>query len=110
MSELVYSPPTSDVQIKPRRRKVIYVWVALAAAVAFALALVYLGQYVRILELNYAVARHRREVEKAHDENIGLKAELYRRRSIGEIDVLAHDKLGMRAPAPEQLILVEETP
>ena len=109
MSELVYYPPTCDVQLRPRRRKVTYVWVALAAAVIIVLALVYLGQYVHILELNYAVARHRRDVERARDENLGLRAALYRRRSIAEVDIYAHTRLGMRAPAPGQLILVEET-
>ena len=110
MFDLSYDPPTTDVKLKTVRRRGVYVWAVGGAAVAGALALSYLWQYVEILELNYGVAHRQRELEKAYEENVALKADLYRRRSIGEIDVLARQKLGMHAPAAGQIIVVEEKP
>lgn len=108
MSDLYYRPPTIDVRVKPKKRRRIYFWVAAATLATLALAFLYLWQYVSILELNYEIARHQRELDEAYQEKVALKADLYHRRSMAEIDEIAHEKLGLRPPAPGQIVVVED--
>lgn len=72
------------------------------------MAFLYLWQYVSILELNYEVARHQRELDEAYQEKVSLKSDLYHRRSMAEIDEIAHETLGLRPPAPGQIVVVED--
>jgi cell division protein FtsL len=108
VSDLYYRPPTIDVSVKPKKRRRIYIWVAAATLAALALAFLYLWQYVSILELNYEIARRQRELDEAYQEKVALKADLYHRRSMAEIDEIAHEKLGLRPPAPGQIVVVED--
>jgi cell division protein FtsL len=106
VSDVDYRPPTLDVGFKPKKRRRIFFWGAAGALAA--LAFLYLWQYVTILELNYEVARCRRELDEAYQEKVALKADLYHRRSMAEIDEMAHEKLGLKPPAPGQIIVVED--
>jgi cell division protein FtsL len=108
VSDLYYRPPTVDIRLKPKKRRRIYFWVAAATFAALALAFLYLWQYVSILELNYEIARRQRELDEAYQEKVALKADLYHRRSMAEIDEIAHEKLGLRPPAPGQIVVVED--
>jgi hypothetical protein len=47
-------------------------------------------------------------LDEAYQEKVTLKANLYRRRSMAEIDEVAHEKLGLRPPAPGQVIIIED--
>ena len=107
----IYEPPRLDVQFRqPPKRRGKFTLGALAAAAAAALALFYLWQYVVILELNYDAARVKRELDRANQDRGSLKADFYRRRSLAEVDHIAHDGLNMGAPGPGQIIIVEDTP
>ena len=108
MSDVHYQPPTIDVRFKPGKRRRIYFWAAGATLLVLALAFLYLWQYVSILELNYEIAGRQRELDQAYQEKVALKADLYRRRSMAEIDEIAHEKLGLRPPAPGQIVVVED--
>jgi cell division protein FtsL len=103
-----YRPPTLDVAYRPKGRRRFYVWVVAGTCATLLLAFLYLWQYVSILELNYAVARLQRELDEAYQEKVTLKAELYQRRSMAEIDEIAHKRLGLRPPAPGQVVIVED--
>jgi hypothetical protein len=110
MYNLTYAPPSWDVVVKPRSRAR-RSWLAggaVAAVVVAALALVYLWQYAVILELNYDAARAKRELDKASQERALLRADLFRRRSMAEVDAVAHHELDMVAPAAGQIIILEE--
>jgi len=111
MPERIYSPPSVDVvtRSRPIRAKAVLTVVAAAFAAA-ALAVAYLGQYAAILELNYEIAREKRELDKIHQERVNLKTDLYRRRSLAEVDGFARRELGMHAPRAGQIVIVEETP
>ncbi|HUV86925.1 MAG TPA: septum formation initiator family protein [bacterium] len=108
MATVRYRPPTIDVARRPKRRRRFYVWAVVAISGLLLLAFLYLWQYVSILELNYEVARVKRELDEAYQEKVTLKADLYRRRSMAEIDEVAHEKLGLQPPAPGQVIIVED--
>jgi cell division protein FtsL len=108
VSDFYYRPPTIDVRFTPKKRRRIYLWAAGATLAVLALAFLYLWQYVSILELNYEVARHQRELDEAYQEKVSLKSDLYHRRSMAEIDEIAHEKLGLRPPAPGQIVVVED--
>ncbi len=110
MYKAFYEPPRFDVKLKPRPRGRRFLAPLAAAVAAAAFALLYLYQYVFILELNYDAARYKRDLDKAHQERATLKADLYRRRSLAEVDYFAHGALGMRAPGPGQIIVVEDRP
>ncbi len=97
-----------DVTYRPPRRRRLYLWGAGGICAGLVLAFLYLWQYVSILELNYAVARLHRELDETYQEKVSLKAELYQRRSMAEIDEIAHEKLGLRPPAPGQVVIVED--
>ncbi len=109
MFDLSYRPPSVDVKFRPRRsRRRLVLGLVAAAAAALLAAFAYLWQNVFILELNYKVVHGKRELDDAYQENVLLKAELYRRRSIAQLDAVAHDELGMHAPAPGQITIIEE--
>jgi cell division protein FtsL len=108
VTPLEYLPPTLDVAYRPPRRRRLYFWAAVGTCAGLILAFLYLWQYVSILELNYAVARLHRELDETYQEKVSLKAELYQRRSMAEIDEIAHEKLGLRPPAPGQVVIVED--
>jgi cell division protein FtsL len=108
MPTVNYHPPTLDVGRRPKRRRRVYAWAVVATFALLSLAFLYLWQYVSILELNYEVTRHKRELDEAYQEKVTLKADLYRRRSMGEIDEIAHEKLGLRPPEPGQVLIVED--
>ena len=108
MYGISYRPPTIDVTFKPKKRRRVYFWAAGATLAVLALAFLYLWQYVSILELNYEVARRQRELDAAYQEKVALKSELYRRRSMAEIDEMAHEKLGLTPPAPGQIVVIED--
>jgi cell division protein FtsL len=108
MATVHYRPPTIDVARRPKRRRRLYVWAAVATFGVLLLAFLYLWQCVSILELNYEVARLQRELDEAYQEKVTLKANLYRRRSMAEIDEVAHEKLGLRPPAPGQVVIIED--
>jgi cell division protein FtsL len=108
VTDIRYRPPTIDVGLKPKKRRRIYFLAAGATLAALALAFLYLWQYVSILELNYEIARRQRELDEAYQEKVALKSDLYHRRSMAEIDEIAHEKLGLRPPAPGQIVVVEE--
>lgn len=108
MATVDYRPPTIDVARRPKRRRQFYAWAVVATFVLLLVAFLYLWQYVSILELNYEVTRHKRELDEAYQEKVTLKADLYRRRSMAEIDEVAHEKLGLRPPEPGQVIIVED--
>jgi cell division protein FtsL len=109
MAGVYYRPPTTDVTFRPkRRRRRVHVWAVLATLAVLVLAFLYLWQYVSILELNYEVARLKRELDGAYQEKVTLKSDLYRRRSMAEIDEIAHEKLGLKPPAPGQVVIVED--
>lgn len=108
MAGVDYQPPTIDVKFRPRRRRRIYVWAALGTLAGLLLAFLYLWQYVSILELNYEVTRLKRELDEAYQEKVTLKSDLYRKRSMAEIDEIAHQKLGLKPPAPGQVVIVED--
>ncbi|UCH78769.1 MAG: hypothetical protein JSU81_02135 [Candidatus Coatesbacteria bacterium] len=110
MAGITYRPPTLDVRLRPRRRRRLYLWACAAITLALTLAFLYLWQYVTILELNYEVARCRRELDEAYQEKTALRSELYQRRSMAEIDEIAHDRLGLRPPVAGQIIIVEDGP
>jgi cell division protein FtsL len=104
-----YRPPTLDVAYRPRGRRRFYFWAAVGICAVLVLAFLYLWQYVSILELNYAVARLHRELDETYQEKVSLKAELYQRRSMAEIDEIAHEELGLRPPAPGQVVIIEDS-
>lgn len=106
----IYSPPSVDVASRPRPRARLVLTAVAAAFAAAALAVAYLGQYAAILELNYEIAREKRELDKIHQERVNLKTDLYHRRSLAEVDGLARRELGMHAPRAGQIVIVEETP
>ena len=108
MSDVHYRPPTIDVRFKPRKRRKLFLWAAAGTLGALASAFLYLWQYVSILELNYEIARRQRELDEAYQEKVALKSDLYRRRSMAEIDEIAHEKLGLRPPAPGQIVVIED--
>jgi cell division protein FtsL len=108
VSDVVYNPPTIDVKVKPRRRRKPFIWAVAATAAALGLSFLYLWQYVSILELNYEVTRRQRELDEAYQEKVALKSDLYRRRSMAEIDEIAHKELGLAPPRPGQIVIVED--
>ncbi len=108
MAGVYYRPPTIDVKFRPPRRRRVYVRAVLATLGALLLAFFYLWQYVSILELNYEVTRLKRELDEAYQEKMALKSNLYRKRSMAEIDEIAHEKLGLRPPVPGQVVIVED--
>lgn len=108
MPTVDYRPPTIDVARRPKRRRRFYAWAVVATLVLLSLAFLYLWQYVSILELNYEVTRHKGELDEAYQEKVTLEADLYRRRSMAEIDEVAHEKLGLRPPKPGQVVIVED--
>ncbi len=108
MTPVDYRPPTLDVTYRPRGRRRIYFWGAVGMCAVLVLAFLYLWQYVSILELNYAVARLHRELDETYQEKVSLKAELYQRRSMAEIDEIAHEELGLRPPVPGQVVIIED--
>ncbi len=108
MAAVFYRPPTTDVKLRPKRRRRVYLWAVAAAAAVLLAAFLYLWQYVSILELNYEVTQLQRQLDEAYHERVTLKSDLYRRRSMSEIDEIAHDRLGLRPPAPGQIVIVEE--
>jgi len=60
MFNLRYEPPSTDVKFKRHRRAGVYARAFGGAALLLALSLFYLIQYVKILELNYTLARRGR--------------------------------------------------
>jgi cell division protein FtsL len=108
MAAVFYRPPTTDVKLRPKRRRRVYLWAVAAAVAVLLAAFLYLWQYVSILELNYEVTQRQRRLDEAYHERVTLKSDLYRRRSMSEVDEIAHDRLGLRPPAPGQIVVVEE--
>ncbi|UCE27288.1 MAG: cell division protein FtsL [Candidatus Coatesbacteria bacterium] len=81
--------------------------VVIAVGVA-ALAVLYLWQYVTLLEVNYKVERNRRFLAELEKETTSLKTELYRRRSLEQVGKTAREKLGMRPPEKGEIIIIKE--
>jgi len=82
--------------------------VVVIAVGAAALAILYLWQYVTLLEVNYKVERNRRFLTELEKETTSLKTELYRRRSLEQVGEIARGKLGMRPPEKGEIIIVKE--
>jgi cell division protein FtsL len=81
----------------------------IVTAVGFAvLSILYLWQYVTLLEVNYKVERNRRLLSELEKETTSLKTELYRRRSLEQVGNIAREKLGMRPPEKGEIIIVKE--
>lgn len=110
MFKVYYVPPREDIAFSRPTPKHVYFWMFAAVVLVLVVAVFYLGQYIRILELNYGVAKYQRELENAYQENVSLKAELYRGRSLAQIGTLARERYGFAAPAPGQVIICQEVP
>ena len=81
--------------------------VAIAAGVAV-LSILYLWQYVNLLEVNYDFERNRRRLGELERESSSLRMELYRRRSLEQVGAVAREKLVMRPPEKGEIIIVKE--
>jgi cell division protein FtsL len=91
-------------RLRSRRfRRIIVIGVGVAV-----LSILYLWQYVRLLEVNYKVERNGRLLSDLERETTSLKTELYERRSLEQVGITARGKLGMRPPAKGEIIIVKE--
>lgn len=91
-------------KLRSRRfRRIIIIAVGVAV-----LSILYLWQYVRLLEVNYKVERNGRLLSDLEKETTSLKTELYRRRSLEQVGITARGKLGMRPPVKGEIIIVKE--
>ncbi len=75
-----------------------------------AATLLYLWQHVVMVDLGYRVERGRTELAALQHREGELLVEAASLSSLDRIERIARDRLGMTAPAPDQLVRVIEAP
>ena len=100
-----FRPPEKTGE-KPRRKKL----VALLGGglLVVVLLLLYLWQYISILGLNYDIDNNNRELRQLEDERKNLIMTYLQHKSLDQIGNIAREKLGMKAPDKDQIIIIEE--
>jgi cell division protein FtsL len=110
LSGRVISPPShlsKGVAVRPepgrRAKKVKLLFVI---ALCFLLSLVVVAQYSSLVIANYRLSSVRSELAAIQDTSRQLELEVARLSSVGRIDQIARDELGMIDPELEQLRII----
>ena len=107
-SEVYIDSQSSDIKPKPTlhtiKNKVNLILAILIIAVLSCFCVI---RYIQITELNYSISKYHKQHENLVNENNRLKVVIESQANLGQIRLVAEDKLGMTIPDKQQIVYVK---